>query len=57
MLFMTVPDGDQQPLQHFLQEKSIIIGAYGPEIRIVVHLDIDDQAIERMIEAMTSYYS
>jgi len=57
MLFMTVPDGDQLPLQQFLQEKNIVIGAYGPEIRIVVHLDIDDHAIDRMVDAMTIFYS
>jgi threonine aldolase len=57
MFFMIVPDEDQLSLQQFLQEQNIIIGAYSPEIRIVIHLDIDDQAIDRMIDAMNRYYS
>ncbi len=57
MLFLKVPDGDQHKLQEHLGEQGIVISAWSPEIRLVVHLDIDDGAAGRMIDAVSAFYA
>jgi threonine aldolase len=56
MVFIEPRKEDLEPLRLYLEERQILFGYQPPPIRLVVHLDIDDDAIERAIEAIRSYY-
>jgi threonine aldolase len=56
MVFIEPRKEDLEPLRLHLEERQVLFGHQQPPIRLVVHLDIDDDAIERAIEAIRSYY-
>lgn len=56
MVFITPSEADNAPLRAHLQAHGIILAAQMPTIRMVLHLDIDDDGIDRTIEAFQSFY-
>ncbi len=56
MVFIDCPLEQQQPLTDFLQQQGILIGGYG-QLRLVTHLDIDDAAIPRVVEAFRGFFT
>ncbi|MBN2788944.1 MAG: low-specificity L-threonine aldolase [Candidatus Delongbacteria bacterium] len=55
MMFVDVDENEFIELQNFMKEKGILIGGYG-SIRLVTHLDITEDDIEKVIEAFKEYY-
>jgi threonine aldolase len=56
MVFIEPPLEQIEPLRRHLESRQIDIGEQSPRIRMVTHLDIDDDAIERSIDAIRSFY-
>jgi threonine aldolase len=56
MLFIEVDETDVNPLRRYLAERGINL-AGGTQIRIVMHRDIDDDGLERTINAFKGFYS
>ena len=56
MVFIEPPPEQIEPLRQHLESRQIEIGEQSPRIRMVTHLDIDDAAIERAIDAIRSFY-
>jgi len=56
MVFVEPASKDCEPLAAQLREKGIEIGDQHPRLRLVTHLDIDDDGIERAIDAFRAYY-
>ncbi|MCH8200029.1 MAG: hypothetical protein IIA54_08200 [Chloroflexi bacterium] len=57
MVFMDPGDGHHGPLKDYLADHGIVISAQTPKIRLVTHLDIDDQAIDFMVEKTQAYFA
>jgi threonine aldolase len=55
MVFIDVAPEDAEKLQAHMAQNGIIM-AGGTQIRLVTHLDIDDEALERVISAFQSYF-
>ena len=56
MVFLHPPAADLEPLRQYLEQRGINMGHQAPRIRLVTHLDIDDDGIERSIAAIRGYY-
>lgn len=56
MVFIEPPLEQIEPLRRHLESRRIEIGKQSPRIRMVTHLDIDDDGIERSIDAIRSFY-
>ncbi len=56
MVFIEPPVVELEPLQRHLESCQIVIGRQNPRIRMVTHLDIDDDGIERAIAAIRGFY-
>ena len=56
MVFITPPADDHAGLRKYLAEQNILIGGGLPAMRLVTHLDINAQDIERVIAAVTEYF-
>jgi len=56
MVFIEPPLEQIEPLRRHLEARQIDIGEQSPRIRMVIHLDIDDDGIERSIDAIRSFY-
>ncbi|WP_444985065.1 low-specificity L-threonine aldolase [Halomonas mongoliensis] len=56
MVFLKVPEAHVAPLQAWLAERDILVELLYAT-RLVVHRDIDDDAIERVLEAFTDYFT
>ena len=56
MVFITPADGRQAELQAYLSDHGIVISAGVPSIRLVMHLDVNEDDVERIIEAIQSFY-
>ena len=56
MVFIEPASTDLEPLRLHLQQQGVEIGDQKPPIRMVTHLDIDDGGIDRVIDAIRSYY-
>jgi threonine aldolase len=56
MVFIEPPLEQIEPLRRHLESRRIDIGEQSPRIRMVTHLDIDDDGIERSIDAIRSFY-
>jgi threonine aldolase len=56
MVFIEPRAQDLEPLRQHLEAHQVLIGYQHPPIRLVTHLDIDDDAIGRALEAIHSYY-
>ena len=57
MVFIDVPADRLRALDSHLREHGIIASiGYLPSVRLVTHLDIDDDGLERAIDAMRSFF-
>jgi threonine aldolase len=56
MVFIEPAAADIEPLRLHLERQGVLIGRQKPPIRLVTHLDIDDDGIARAIAAIRSYY-
>ncbi|MCR9256909.1 MAG: low-specificity L-threonine aldolase [Alphaproteobacteria bacterium] len=56
MVFITPHETDNAPLRAHLREQGIVLSAQAPAIRMVLHLDIDDEGVDRTIEAFRAFY-
>jgi threonine aldolase len=56
MVFIEPAPADLEPLRLHLQQRGVLIGEQKLPIRMVTHLDIGDDGIERAVEAILSYY-
>lgn len=58
MVFIDVPEARLRALDAHLQQAGIRISiGYLPTLRLVTHLDIDDDAIERTVQSFRSFFS
>jgi threonine aldolase len=56
MVFIEPAAAQLEPLRRHLQQQGVQIGEQKPPIRMVTHLDIDDDGIDRAIAAIRSFY-
>lgn len=56
MVFLRLSEGGSAPLLAFMKERGILFSGYG-ELRLVTHLQINDEDIEEVIDAFTEYLS
>lgn len=56
MVFIEPRAQDLEPLQQHLRRQRVEIGRQSPRIRLVTHLDVDSDGIERAIAAFHSYF-
>ncbi len=54
MVFLRLREGESAPLLAFMKEGGILFSGYG-ELRLVTHLQINDDDIEEVIDAFTEY--
>ncbi|HHQ4911774.1 low-specificity L-threonine aldolase [Aeromonas veronii] len=54
MVFLRLREGESAPLLAFMKERGILFSGYG-ELRLVTHLQINDDDIEEVIDAFTEY--
>ncbi|MBS4687670.1 low-specificity L-threonine aldolase [Aeromonas sobria] len=54
MVFLRLREGESTPLLVFMKERGILFSGYG-ELRLVTHLQINDDDIEEVIDAFTEY--
>ncbi|HHQ4737331.1 low-specificity L-threonine aldolase [Aeromonas veronii] len=54
MVFLRLHEGESAPLFAFMKERGILFSGYG-ELRLVTHLQINDDDIEEVIDAFTEY--
>ncbi|WP_421286797.1 low-specificity L-threonine aldolase [Aeromonas veronii] len=54
MVFLRLHEGESAPLLAFMKERGILFSGYG-ELRLVTHLQINDDDIEEVIDAFTEY--
>jgi threonine aldolase len=58
MVFVDVPADRLRELDAHLRERQIRIGiGYLPTLRLVTHLDIDDEGVERTVEALGTFFA
>ena len=57
MVFIELDSDHAAALQASLFEQGIIISAQYPQIRLVVHLDVNKSDIERVINSVSEFYS
>lgn len=56
MVFISPSDGRQAELQSYLSDHGIVISAGVPSIRLVVHLDVDEDDLGRIIDMIKKFY-
>ena len=56
MVFIEPDRKDIEPLRRHLEAQQILIGEQKPPIRLVMHLDVDSNGIDRAITAIHSFY-
>ena len=56
MVFIQPPQKDLEPLRVHLQDQGVVIGQQNPPFRLVTHLDINDDGVDRAVAAIQSYY-
>jgi len=56
MVFIRPAAGDHEPLRNFLADRQILVGDQRPTMRLVTHLDISADDIERVISTIKIYY-
>ncbi len=57
MVFLTPPPEKRNELQARLKEDGIIFGQPSPSVRLVLHRDIDDNALDHAIAAFRRYFA
>ncbi len=56
MVFVVPTEADRQRLRDHLAGRGIRTGSGGPPMRLVLHRDIDDAALERIVDAFETFY-
>jgi threonine aldolase len=56
MVFVTVPGDRLAALKQQLSDAGVMVAARSPTLRLVTHLDIGDEGIERAIDAFTGFF-
>ncbi len=56
MVFMKLPDGSAKPLRKYLAERGILLGGGEPTIRLVTHLDIDVDAVDKLAIEIRNFF-
>jgi threonine aldolase len=56
MVFIDPAPADIEPLRQHLEARQVLTGQQNPPVRMVTHLDIDDDGVERAVAAIRSYY-
>ena len=56
MVFVDLNAADAKRLRVYLQEQGIIIGQ-GPKLRLVLHLDVNRDALHKVAAAIRSFFS
>jgi len=56
MVFFTPCASDHSALRAFMTEQGVLLGAQSPTIRIVLHRDVDDDALDHVIGAFRQFY-
>ncbi len=56
MVFFTPRPNERDALMAHMSEAGILLGGQRPTMRIVLHKDIDDTALERAMSAFTTFY-
>ncbi|MFA6987273.1 MAG: low-specificity L-threonine aldolase, partial [Arenimonas sp.] len=57
MVFVTLPAECVPTLDAFMQEREIRLAIRGATVRLVLHLDIDDDGLTRAIAAFREFFS
>ena len=57
MVFVTVPAESREALDVFLQARHIRLALLSPTSRLVLHLDIDDEGVERTLAAFREFFA
>ncbi|MBL4811213.1 MAG: low-specificity L-threonine aldolase [Rhodobacteraceae bacterium] len=57
MVYFTPPDGHHAPLLSYLAAQGVLIGGQIPAIRMVLHRDISDAALDAAIASFQSYFA
>lgn len=56
MVFIAIPEGLHRSFHEHLAARGIVVDAQKPTIRLVVHRDVDDRGLERVIEAIGDFF-
>lgn len=56
MVFFSPAPEHHAALRSHMAEAGVLIGGQSPAIRMVLHRDVDDTALDRAVSAFTSYY-
>ena len=56
MVFMQVPAGSANPLRQHLAASGILLGGGQTVVRLVTHLDVRSDAVDRLICALDDFY-
>lgn len=56
MLFIQPKPDDIDPLRAHLAERGIVLSGQRPKIRVVTHLDVTEQDVDRVLEAVGEFY-
>ena len=56
MVFIEPAEGRHEPLVAHLAERGIIVGAQKPRMRLVTHLDVTADDIDRVVEAFKNFF-
>ncbi len=57
MVFADPGAGHHGPLQGYLADHGILIGAQVPKIRLVTHMDVDDEAVDMLVGKIQDYFA
>ena len=56
MVFVEPEPEDHEELRRYLRSKGILIGGQKPKIRLVTHLDVNADDIDRVISEISAFY-
>jgi len=56
MVFLQTPPGGYAPLHDHMTRHGVRIGGEAPEIRLVLHRDVDDAALNAAAHGFTTYF-
>ena len=58
MVFVDVPAARLRELDAYLREAQVRISiGYLPTLRLVTHLDVDDDGLERVVDAFEAFFT
>lgn len=56
MVYMQVPEGSAEPLRRHMRERGVLLGGGQTDIRLVTHLDVGREAVDRLVTALEDFY-